>query len=194
MRQIANRQDLDSFSIAKRAAFDQLIVTAKEKIEEKLISIEVCLKQCTNIYRVCCNIGSLIANVNDRLRELYDKMGTIANSFDGITTLTTSIDGKILSLENQVFAFEKEKEKILRRARNLRGLVSPRLDSLGVHKRECMDMLAKPTPVDTQEKELFAHLLSGLASVLNTFKSGCDTYLKLLQKAYLKILKMTKLE
>lgn len=107
------------------------------------------MKQRTNIYRVCCNIGSLTTNADDRLKELYDKMATIANCFDGLTTLTTSVDGKFLSLENQVFSFEKEKDKTLRRARNLRGLVSPRLDSLGVHKRECLDMLAKPTPIDT---------------------------------------------
>lgn len=104
-------------------------------------------------------------------------MANIANSFDGLTALTSSIDGQILSLENQFFSFEKEKDKIIRRARNLRGLVSPRLDSLGVHKRECMDMLEKPTSLDTQEKESLSHLLNGLASMFDTFKSRWDTYL-----------------
>lgn len=75
------------------------------------------------------------------------------------------------------FCFEKERDKIIRRARSIRGLVSPRLDSLGVHKRECMDMIAKHTPIEVKEKETLAHFLSGLASISETFKTSWDTYL-----------------
>lgn len=139
---------MDNFTTEKRTTFDQLIETGKKKIEDKLILIEVCLQQCTNIYRVCCNIESLTTNVDSRLKELYNKMAKIANSFDGLTILTTSIDGQILSLENQIFSFEKERDKIMRRPRNFRGLVSSKLNTLGVHKRECMELIAKPTPTN----------------------------------------------
>lgn len=84
--------------MGKRVTFDQLIETEKKKIERKMILIENCLKQCTNIYRVCCNIETLTTNVDSRLKELHDKGANIANSFDGLTSLTLSIDGHILSL------------------------------------------------------------------------------------------------
>lgn len=62
--------------------------------------------------------------------------------------------------------------------------MSPRLDSLGVYKRECMVMIAKPTSTEVKEKETFAHLLSGLVSIFETFRTSWDTYLQLLNKAY----------
>lgn len=98
-----------------------------------------------------------------------------------------------MTLENQIFSFEKERDKIIRRERSLRGLVSPRLDSLGVHKREWMDMLGKPTPTEVTKKETFVHLLSGLVSVSEIFKTGWDTYIHLLEKDYPEILKLVKL-
>lgn len=107
--------------------------------------------------------------------------------------MTTSIDSQILILENQISVLEKERDKIIRRARILRGLVSPRLDSLSVHKKECMDMVGNPTPTEVKEKESFAHILSGLVSISDTFKTDWDTYLELLEKAYLGILKFVKL-
>lgn len=152
------------------------------------------MKQCTNVYRVYCNIEILTANVDQRLKELHEKIANIANSFDGLTSLTTSIDGQILTLENQVFSFEKERDKIIRRARSLRDLVSPRLDLFGVHKRECMDMLAKPTLAEVTEKETLAYLLSGLVSISETFKTSWDTYVQLLEKAYPEILRLVKLQ
>lgn len=131
--------------------------------------------------------------MDKRIKELQEKIATIANSFDGLTSLTPSIDGKILTLENQFFSFETERDKIIRRGRSLRGLVSPILDSLGVNERECMDMLGKPTPVEVIEKETFPHLLSGLVSISGTFKTSWDTYIDFLEKACSEILKLVKL-
>lgn len=71
--------------------------------------------------------------------------------------------------------------------------MSPRLDSLGVHKRECLDMLGKPTPTKVNEKESLAYLLSGLVSISDTFKTDWDNYIELLEKSYLEILKLVKL-
>lgn len=145
------------------------------------------------MYRACCNTDILKANVNNKIKELQEKIANIANSFDEFISLTTSIDGQILILENQIYVLEKERDKIIRRARSLRGLVSPRLDSLSVHKEECMDMVGKPTPEEVNEKESFTHILSGLVSISSTFKIGWDTYLELLEKAYPKILKFFKI-
>lgn len=56
-----------------------------------------------------------------------------------------------------------------------------------------MDMVGKPTLAEVNEKESFAHILSGLVSIYSTFKTGWDTYLELMKKAYPKILKFVKL-
>lgn len=101
--------------------------------------------------------------------------------------MNTSIDGQILILEAQISVLEKERDI------SLRGLVSPWLNSLRVHKKECMDMVGKPTPTEINEKESFAHILSGLVSISDTLKTSWDTYLELLEKAYLEILKFFKL-
>lgn len=151
------------------------------------------MKQYINIYKVCCNTDILTTNVDKKIKEFQEKIENIANSFDGLTSLTTSIDGQNLIFENQIYVLEKERDKIIRRAKSLRGLVSPRLDSLSVHKKECMDMMGKPTPIEVNEKESFAHLLIRLVSISGTFKTGCDTYLELQEKDYLEILKFIKL-
>lgn len=108
--------------------------------------------------------------------------------------MTTSIDGQILVLEAQVFSLEREKDKIIRRAGSLRGLVSPWLDSLSVHKKECIDMVGKPTSTELNEKESFSHVLHGLVSIFGTLKSGWDSYLELLERAYLEIFKYIQLQ
>lgn len=107
--------------------------------------------------------------------------------------MNTSIDGKIFVFEAQVLALEGEKDKIIRRARSLRGLVSPWLDSLSVHKKECIDMVGKPTPAERNDKMSLAHMLNGLVSIFDTFKSGSDTYIELLERAYLEIFKCINL-
>lgn len=114
--------------------------------------IDNAIRQCTNIYRVCCNTGLLTTDLDKRIKESWEKIVGIVNSFDGSNSLTTSIDGQILVLEVQVSALERDKNKIIGRARGLRGLVSPRLDSLSVHKKECIDMVGKPTPEKLKDK------------------------------------------
>lgn len=53
-----------------------------------------------------------------------------------------------------------------------------------MHKKECIDMVGKPTPVEVSEKESLAHIINGLVSISDTFKSGWDTYIELLEKEY----------
>lgn len=91
LQQISDKKALERFTLAKKAAFDQIIETKKRRVEEKLVLIENSLKQCTNIYRVYCNIEILIANVDKWLKELHEQIANISNSFDGLTSLTTSI-------------------------------------------------------------------------------------------------------
>lgn len=54
-------------------------------------------------------------------------------------------------------------------------------------------MVGKPTPAELKEKESHAHMLNGLVSISGTFKSGWDTYLELLEKAYPEIFKYIQL-
>lgn len=170
-----------------------MIESERKEIDEKLKLIDNSLKQCTNIYRVCFNIDSLTFNLDKKIKEFREKIVSIANSFDGLNSLTTSIDGQISVLEAQISILEKEKDKIIRRARSMRGLVSPQLDSLSVHKKECMDTVSNPTLTELSEKESFSHMLNVLASISSTFKSGLDTYLEFLEKAYPDIFKYIKL-
>lgn len=102
LQQISNRLALEKSTLAKRAAFDQIIDKEKKKIEENIILIENYLKQDTNIFRVCCNTNILTPKIDEKIKEVQDKIANIANSFDGLISLTTSIDGQILTLENQM--------------------------------------------------------------------------------------------
>ncbi|XP_059072498.1 uncharacterized protein LOC131873613 [Cryptomeria japonica] len=93
LHQISNRQALERFTQAKRATFDQMIESEKKEIIDKLKLIDNALRQCTNIYRVCCNTGLLTTDLDKRIKDTQEKIVGIINSFDGSNSLTTSIDG-----------------------------------------------------------------------------------------------------
>lgn len=52
--------------------------------------------------------------MDKKIKEFQEKSANIANSFDGLTSLTTSIDGQILIFEAQISVLEKERDKIIR--------------------------------------------------------------------------------
>lgn len=146
LQQISNRQALESFTQAKRSTFDQMIELENNEINDKMKLIDNALRQCTNIYRVCRNTCLLTTETDKGIKDIQEKIVGIVNSFDGSNSLTTSIDGQILVLEAQISALKRDTNKIIKRDKDIRGLVSPRLESSSVHKKECIDMLGKPTP------------------------------------------------
>lgn len=72
-------------------------------------------------------------------------------------------------------------------------MVTPKLDSFNVHKKEYINIIGNPTLTKLKEKESHAHMLNGLVSVSETFKYGWDTYLEFLEKAYPKNFKHIQL-
>lgn len=103
--------------------------------------------------------------------------------------LVVSFDGHIFLLESKISALEKEKDKLIWWARELRGLVSPQLNTLLLHKRKCMEQMNMSTPITLTEEELHAYILSGFVSILRTLKTDWDTYLAFFKGAYLDIFK-----
>lgn len=97
--------------------------------------IDDALRQCTNICQVCCNSSLLIAGIDKSIKDVQNTIASIVNNFDGVNSLTTSVYGQILLLEVQISALERDEDKIIRRAKELRGLVSPQLDTLYAHKK-----------------------------------------------------------
>lgn len=69
MEQISNQQALERFTQAKRATFDQLIEAEKKEITNKLKLIDNALRQCINIYIVCCNTGLLTADIDKEIKD-----------------------------------------------------------------------------------------------------------------------------
>lgn len=117
------------------------------------------------------------------------RLDLLANSLDGNQTLTSTIDGQILITKSEIFGLEKDMDRLIQHARELIGLVSSRLNTLLLHKRESIELMNKPTPTDLSEEELHAYSLNGFVSILSTLKTGWDAYLGFLKNAYPNIFK-----
>lgn len=155
--------------------------------------IDDALRQCTNIYEVCYNSSLLTSGIDKSIKYIQNIIAGIVNNFDGVNFLNTFVAGQIWLLEVHISTLERDKDKIIWRAKELIGLVSPWLDTLYIHKKECLDTMGKPTPIELKEKESHAYVLNGLVPNSRTFKFGWDTYLELLKNAYPKCFKLIQL-
>lgn len=166
-----------------------MISSDKAKLIDDITKIDVDLNECSNIYRSCTNTDKLTTNLEVKLKATKVRLKHLANSFDGTQTLTNTNDGHILIIESEAFALEKDMDRLIRCERELRGLVSPWLNTLLIHKRESIELMNKTTPKDVSEEDLHAYILNGFVSILITLKTGWDAYLGFLKNAYLDIFK-----
>lgn len=166
-----------------------MIISDKAKLTEEITRIDEALHKCSQIYLSCTNTTKLTTNLDNKIKVDKDKLEQLVVIFDGIESLTSFVDGQNLLLESEISALEKENDKLMRWARELRGSISPQLNTLLLHKWECMDQMNMPTPATLTEEELHAYILNGFVSILGTLKTEWDTYLAFLKGSYLDIFK-----
>lgn len=142
---------------------------------EQLTKIDEALNQCSCIYRSCTNTGKLTTDLEVKIKVSKAQLEHLDNNFDGTRSLTSATDGQILVTKSKISTLEKDMDRLIQQARELRRLVCPRLNTLLLHKQESLELINKPTPVDLTKEELHAYILNGFVSILGTLKSGWDT-------------------
>lgn len=143
-----------------------MITSDKAKLIDDMTRIDESLHQCSRIYWSCTNTKKLTTDLDNKVKPYKDKLEQLVVTFDGTESLTSFDDGQIFLLESEISALEKEREKLIQWDRELRGLVSLQINTLLLHKKECMEQMNMPKPETLTEEELHAYILNRFVSFL----------------------------
>lgn len=100
-----------------------------------------------------------------------------------------SHEDQVISLLDKIKILFYDKEKFIGRVGELRGLITPKLDTMFIALKESQDALGSKDLTDLRSAEMWSYLFSGLISMLECLKKGWDNHLKSLKNTFSDIFK-----
>lgn len=102
-----------------------MIVLEKGKLKTFLQSIDDALAEGGKVYKTCLDFSKLTTSIDKKILDCKDHLLQISNSYNLLTNLTSSLEGLILAVMDQILRLEKERDNIIRRDTKLSNFIDP---------------------------------------------------------------------
>lgn len=115
-----------------------MISTEKTKIHTYLQSIDEALAEEGKVYKTCLDFSKFVASLDKKIMDYKSQLLQISHAYNPTSNLTSSLQGPILAVMDQLLKLEKERDSVIRRATKIWNFIGPRLDNLLCHKIKCI--------------------------------------------------------
>lgn len=160
------------FKEIRKQIFLKMIEDDRVTLNKRLQTISDTLSEASQLYKSCLILPKFTIDIDNQIGVYQDKLPSISQSFDPIVTLTRSIEGQIIALNDQISSLQVDKEKVLRKVDELENLISIQLDTMLSNKEDCMKKISQPISSSLRELEIHATVLNEFITILDILKSG----------------------
>lgn len=137
----------------------------------------------------CLILPKFTADINKQISICQGKLVGISQSFDLNITLTSSIEGQVMALNDKISSLNAEKDRILRRVGELQNLIALRMDTMLSNKVYFLKAMTQPVVTELNDVEIHAYVFSAFITFLDNLKNGWDTHLGFLKTTFSSIFK-----
>lgn len=166
-----------------------MIEDDRVRLNKGLQTISEALTKGGKIYKSCLILPKFMVDIDKQINLCHPNLAGISQSFDCNVAITSSIEGKVMALNDQISSLNVEKDRILRKVGELWNLIAPRMDTMLSNKVDCIKAMAQPIPTELKDVEIHAYVFSAFITILDNLKIGWDTHLEFLNILFVDIFK-----
>lgn len=110
---------------AEKQIFLQMIEFDKGKLQTCLQSIDATLAKGGRVYKTCLDFGKLTTPIDKQLSDCRSNLIQISNSYNRTVNITSSLDGTIFVVIDQILKLEKHRDSLMKRSNEFQNLIEP---------------------------------------------------------------------
>lgn len=150
VEQIKEEAFKDRLEIEKQKFFEYQIKKCTREFDTLLPELCNSLKEFKTLYKDTCKTNFLTVDIDKKMSKVQEEINKLANNFVNSPNTLSVFEQKITSFEEELLKLEREKERIINKAKNLRLRLSLRLDYLASLRKEIFEVLVQgqKTPVE----------------------------------------------
>lgn len=169
--------------------FQKMIEDYRVRLNKGLQTISEALSEGGKIYKSCLILPKFTLDIDKKISVFQGKLDGISQSFDSNVSLTSSIEGQVMTLIDQILILNIENDRILRQFGELQNLITPQMDTKLNNNVDCMKTMTQPVLSELKDVEIYAYVFSAFITILDNLKTRWDTHLGFFKKLFVDIFK-----
>jgi hypothetical protein len=107
-----------------------MIVNDRDSLSIWVKCIQGAIFEGGNIYKSCITMKKFTIDFDERIKDQEAKLITISQDFDPKTSSIVDHEGQIISLHDKIIGIVHEKNRVVERVCELRGLIGPKIEKM----------------------------------------------------------------
>lgn len=165
----------DRLEIKKHKFFKDQIKKCTREFDTLLPKLCNILKECKNLYKDTCKTNFLTVDIDKKMIKVQEEMNKLADNFVNSLDTLSVFEQKITSSEVELLKLEREKERIINKAKNLRLRLSPRLDYLASLRKEMFEALVQGQKTPTEHMQHLTGIVQRIEVAIKDSKNFMES-------------------